>query len=101
MKEWGSSTPPPTDPRERAFAQSQMAKVVTGNEFLLLVEKAGVLVFGDKVRRVVIDADVSEPLVMYVERYGDERILQVATSLEGTRIETVEVGKEQAGDATR
>jgi hypothetical protein len=41
---------------------------------------------GDYVRRVVIDASIDNALTMYVERIGDERLLQVATSLDGIDI---------------
>ena len=52
-----------------------MAQATSGMDFLLRLETAGVV--QHPVRRVVIDAAVDAPVVIYVERYGDERLLSV------------------------
>ena len=56
-----------------------MGNIVSGVDFLLALEKAGVLQCADQTRRVVIDASATEALVIYIENYGDERILKVVT----------------------
>jgi hypothetical protein len=37
-------------------------------------------------RRIVIDAQAGHVVLMYVERYGDERLLQVIPTLDGVEI---------------
>ncbi|HUW10715.1 MAG TPA: hypothetical protein VM537_13370 [Anaerolineae bacterium] len=55
------------------------SEIVTGRQFLLALERAGVLQVEDKTTRVVIDAKVDEALMIYIENFGDERVLEVAT----------------------
>ncbi len=50
---------------------------------------AGVFREDEVIRRIVIDAQADEPVVMHVERYGDERLLKVAQTLEGIEISQV------------
>jgi hypothetical protein len=47
---------------------------------------ADVIRDGEHISRVVIDAKEGEPVRMYVERFGDERLLHVAQTLEGVQI---------------
>ena len=54
-------------------------RVVTGREFLMALERAGVLQVEDRTRRAVIDASIDDALVIYVENFGDERVLEVTT----------------------
>lgn len=44
--------------------------VTTGVEFIKWLEAAGVLREGEEIYRVVLDARVDQPLMMYVQRYG-------------------------------
>ena len=60
--------------------------VIYGSKFAQALLDAGVIRAEDRVRRVVIDASADGPIVMYVERYGDERLLEVVTSLDGVEI---------------
>jgi len=62
--------------------------MLSGNRFLLALEKAGVLQKADLTRRVVIDANMKGPVIVYVENIGDDRLLDVVydESL-GARIE--------------
>lgn len=99
-QEWGSSMPPQEtlandvseDPRERAFQLSQQGDtVLTGNQFLLMLERIGILTVGDRVRRVVIDAEWGGIVTLYVERYGSTRLLDVETQLQGVRIQAIDV----------
>jgi hypothetical protein len=64
-------------------------RLITTEAFWRALVDAGVFREDESVRRIVIDAQAGEPLVMYVERWGDERLLQVATTLEGIEISQV------------
>jgi hypothetical protein len=49
---------------------------------------AGIIREDDCVRRVVIDINVTHAIVIHVERYGDERLLNVIRGLDGAVIRT-------------
>ena len=49
---------------------------------------AGIIRENDYVRRVIIDINVSAAVVIHVERYGDERLLDVIRTLDGAEIRT-------------
>jgi hypothetical protein len=51
--------------------------------------KAGLFREDESVRRIVIDAQAGCAVVMYVEHWGDERLLDVATTLEGIEVRGV------------
>ena len=51
------------------------------------LKEAGIVRDGDNVRRVIIDISVECPVVVHVERYGDERLLDLVRTLDGTEIE--------------
>jgi hypothetical protein len=44
----------------------------------------------DKVARVVIDIRAGHAVVVHVERFADERLIDVVRALEGIQINTVE-----------
>lgn len=69
-----------------ALVPPELPKRIHGRAFLEALGAAGIIKVGDYVRRVVIDASVDGTLAMYVERWGDERLLEVATSLDGVEI---------------
>ncbi len=46
-----------------------------------------------RVRRVVIDIQVNEPVVIHVEKYGDSSVIDVVRALEG-----VEIVRSSGGD---
>lgn len=52
--------------------------------------EAGIIHGGDSVRRVIIDAEVGNVVVVHVERYGDERLLSLARGFDGVAINRVE-----------
>ena len=65
-------------------------KILTVNTFWQALVDAGVIRKDDRIRRIVIDADASEPaVVMYVEQWADERLLQVVPTLDGVEIRGV------------
>lgn len=59
---------------------------ILGRQFLQALLDAGVVTVEENVTRVVIDARADEIVKLYVERAGDERLLEVArhTALEIT-----------------
>lgn len=59
-------------------------------EFYQALVEAGVVRDDDSVIRVVIDVSDRNPaVVLYVERWGDERLLDVVTTLDGVEIRGV------------
>ena len=50
------------------------------------LKAAGIVRGGDYVRRVIIDINVDLEVVVYVERYGDTRLLDLVRTLGGTEI---------------
>jgi hypothetical protein len=73
---------------------------IHGRYFLQALVDAGIIQLGDYVRRVVIDAAVDSAVTVYVERYGDARMLDVATTLHGVEIRGVPA-RAQYEQATR
>jgi hypothetical protein len=65
----------------------KLPKRILGRRFLDALGEAGIIKKGDYVRRVIIDANMTDALTMYVERYGDERMLAVALGLSGFEIQ--------------
>lgn len=63
-----------------------MTKILLGHRFVQALAAAGIIPDASRVRRVVIDAQVNNVMVMHVELYGDERILDVVPTLEGVEI---------------
>lgn len=68
--------------------------IISGSDFVTKLIEAGVVKHGDKLRRVVIDAVIGQPVKLYVERFGDDRMLRVATTLEGVEIVNVQTPAE-------
>lgn len=68
------------------------AKILTTNVFYEALVVAGVVRRGERIRRVVIDAQASSDetgfgvVEVFVERYGDERLLNVIPSLTGVPV---------------
>jgi hypothetical protein len=53
------------------------------------LREAGVIREGDYVRRVIIDIDVTAAVTVYVERYGDSRVLDLIPVLGRAEIQGV------------
>lgn len=51
---------------------------ILGRKFMEALAEAGILRVEDRIRRVIIDASMDGAVLMYVERYGDDRLLSVA-----------------------
>jgi hypothetical protein len=58
--------------------------MLTGEQMLRSMVEAGVI--GSDVRRVVIDVQPGHVVMMYVERFADQSLLRVTSSLEGAQI---------------
>lgn len=69
-------------------AQVQPRRIMS-NQFWRALVDAGVLQEDDNVTRIVIDAQAGSVVVLYVERWADERLLQVAPTLDGIEIHGV------------
>lgn len=64
-------------------------KLITSDKFGQALIDAGVISRDDSVSRIVIDAKIGDIVRLYLERNGDERLLSVATTLEGIEIRGV------------
>jgi hypothetical protein len=60
--------------------------VIHGKRFIEALLESGVVTKDERVRRVVIDASADNAVVMYVERYGDSRLIEVVLALTGVEI---------------
>jgi hypothetical protein len=60
---------------------------ITGRKLLGVLIEAGII--PHYTTRAVIDVAVDSAVVVYVELFGDERLLQVATTLDGIEIRGV------------
>jgi len=65
---------------------------LTAKKFFEALKAAGVVSEEDLIRRIVIDIQAPDLVVMYVERPGDERLLDVIPTLDGVEIRTGEPG---------
>lgn len=70
-----------TDRPQRMHGRSQ--------EMFDALKAAGIIHDGDYVRRVIIDINVTAAVIVYVERYGDERLLDLVRTLDGIEIRGV------------
>lgn len=61
---------------------------ILSDQFVKALIDAGVVRGDDLIKRLVIDAQVNHAVVIYVERLGDERLLNVALALNGIEIRT-------------
>jgi hypothetical protein len=65
-----------------------MSKIVPGNNFIDMAAQA-LGIEARLVRRIVVDAQIGDVLIVHVELYGDEDMLNVAQTLEGVKITRV------------
>jgi hypothetical protein len=57
--------------------------IILGRKFLEALAAAGIISVDDHIRRVIIDASLDSAVTMYVERFGDERLLNVVMGQNG------------------
>lgn len=74
--------------------EKRAPRKITSDAFFKALIAADVFRDGESVRRVVIDAQAGHGLMVHVERWGDDRMLEIAPVLTG--IEVREVGTESA-----
>lgn len=74
-------------------AAVELPKPILSDEFYTALRDAGVVRDLDSCTRIVIDAQQREPVRLYVERWGDERLLNVATALNGIEITSAPAGQ--------
>lgn len=68
-----------------------LPKVLSVHQFAKALIDAGIVPADGTVRRLVIDVDVDKAaVIMHMERYGDQRMLQVVQALEGVEIREVD-----------
>jgi hypothetical protein len=63
--------------------------LITGKTLIAALVNAGVVREGERIGRVVIDAQVDHAVVLYIERFVEHSILDVALTLDGVRIREV------------
>jgi hypothetical protein len=68
---------------------SNRPKLITDRQFHKALVDAGVIRADESYRRIVIDSQANSAVIMYLERYGDERMLQVTQTLDGVEIRGV------------
>lgn len=67
--------------------QGPHPRVITGRAFAAALVAAGVIPEADSVQRIVIEVkDPMEPVIIHIERLGDERLLDVVRRLEGVEV---------------
>lgn len=71
---------------------NEQPRIIMANAFIDALIERGVITAEDRVRRVIIDARYGEALAMYVERLGDERMLNVVCDgrLDLVKVQAVE-----------
>lgn len=74
-------------------------RVISSYDWWQALVVAGVFRDDEMIRRVVIDAEAGGTVIIHVERFGDDRLLEVARTLEGVEIR--EVDRPRAGQETK
>jgi hypothetical protein len=77
---------------------ARTAKPITSEQLLGALNAAGIVRADERVRRVVIDVQMQSVPVVYVERFGDERLLSVIQTLGGVEIDVVRPEEEASRD---
>ena len=65
-----------------------MANILVSDKVAQALEAAGFISHSDKIRRIVIDLQAGHAAVMHIERYVDEPILDVISTLDGIQVRT-------------
>lgn len=72
------------------MADQRPERIVLSEAFFDALRASDVFRDGERVRRVVIDARAGEAVLIYVERFGDRRIVDVAPALAGIQVREVD-----------
>src|SRR5262249_9875179 len=94
----GSTGPPNRATTEAPMTEpAQPPRIITSDQFHSALVAAGVIRSDESYRRIVIDAQYRQPVVMYAERFGDDRLLSVATTLDCIQLPTGQPAGQPAG----
>lgn len=64
---------------------------LTGDRFIRRLAELGIVDLKDGIQRVIIDAAYDDALIVYIQRIGDDRILELCSDdFVGVRITTAE-----------
>lgn len=74
------------------------SRVISTYQFHDALVRAGVLRADELYRRVVIDACAGQLVMIYAERFADQRLLDVAMTLDGIQVITGQPAGEQPLD---
>ena len=68
---------------------TRIHRLIMAHQFAKALCDAGIIDFDvNTVSRIVIDAKSGEPVMMYLERFADDRWLDVALALDGIEVRT-------------
>jgi hypothetical protein len=67
---------------------TELPRILHSSGFHDALMAAGVIRDGEHYRRIVIDAQYDHAVMIYAERFGDERLLNVALTLDGIEVTT-------------
>jgi hypothetical protein len=70
-------------------------KVISADTMWKAMVAAGVFRENDRIYRCIIDMEAGHPVVMHIQRWDDERLLEVAPLLKAAEIR--EVGRPEPG----
>ncbi len=65
---------------------TEFPRRILAREFLEALQGAGIIRHGDYARRVIIDARLGAAVIVYAERIGDERLLDIVRTMDGAEI---------------
>lgn len=72
----------------------ELPRRILSREMFGVLTDAGIIRPGDYVRRVIIDIEVGQAVIVHVERYGDERFLSLIRTLDGIEVHCGKPGDE-------
>jgi hypothetical protein len=71
---------------KRVPGRTAAPRIITSNAFHDALVAAGVIRAEDGYRKIVIVAEAHDAVMIYAERFGDERLLGVAMTLDGIEV---------------
>jgi hypothetical protein len=76
--------------------QDERPKVISTDTMWKAMVAVGVFRESDRISRCIIDMQAGHPVVMHIQRWGDERLLEVAPLLKAAEIREVGKGTDDA-----
>lgn len=68
--------------------QTEKPKIITGNKYGEILATA-LGIDASRVRRIVLDVQLENIVIAYVEMVGDERLLNISQSFEGVELKVI------------